>query len=89
MDVSLRPEYESWIHEKIANGPYGSAREVIEEALRLLRERDERSQQQVEELKAEIAIGLEEADRGELAVLDIEAIKIEARQRLQASRQAG
>jgi antitoxin ParD1/3/4 len=83
MDVSLTPESEAWI-----SGLYGSAREVLEEALRLLRERDER-RQQVEELKAEIAIGLEEADRGELGALDMEAIKAEGRRRLQETREVG
>lgn len=89
MDVALTPEIEAWISESVASGLYGSPREVIEEALRLLRERDERRQQQLEALRAEIAIGLEEADRGELAPLDIDAIKAEARQRLHELRQAG
>ncbi|MEK7677202.1 MAG: hypothetical protein AAB676_15345 [Verrucomicrobiota bacterium] len=35
------------------------------------------------ELKRDIAIGIEEADRGEVAPLDIEAIKAEGRRRLE------
>lgn len=88
MDVSLTPEFESWVSEKVARGMYGSAREVIEAGLRLLQERDEQ-QRQLEELKQEIAVGLEEADRGELEELDIEAIKAEGRHRLAQSRKAG
>ena len=53
---------------------------LIEEGLRLLKQRDE--------LQQEIAIGLEEANRGELEPLDIEAIKAEGRQRLTEARPA-
>lgn len=41
MNVILSPEFEKLIHEKVASGAYESADAVIEEALRLLRERDE------------------------------------------------
>ena len=76
MSVSLSPELERLVAESVATGRYGSANDVIHEALRLLRERDERL---LEELRHEIAIGLAEADRGELAPLDTEAIRSEAR----------
>ncbi len=76
MTVSLSPELERLVAESVATGKYGSANDVIHEALRLLRERDERL---LEELRHEIAIGLAEADRGELAPLDTEAIQSEAR----------
>lgn len=44
MNVSLTPELEEMINQKVAGGMYHSASEVVREALRLLRERDERRQ---------------------------------------------
>ena len=40
----------------------------------------------LEELRRQIAIGIQQADRGELLPFDIEAIKNEARQRLKTQR---
>ena len=88
MDVSLTPDLESLVNEKVESGEYRSASEVICEGLRLLKERDDRSAHRVEELRREIAIGLEEADRGEVAPLDIEGIKAEGRRPKKKSRQA-
>jgi len=61
---------------------------VLRRLLRLLKERDDRSARRLEELRREIAIGLEEADRGEVAPLDIEGIKAEGRRLKKKSRQA-
>ncbi|TDI42129.1 MAG: type II toxin-antitoxin system ParD family antitoxin [Acidobacteria bacterium] len=36
MNVSLTPELETMIHERVATGRYHSASEVVREALRLL-----------------------------------------------------
>jgi antitoxin ParD1/3/4 len=40
MNVSLTPELERLVNEKVASGLYQTASEVVREALRLLRERD-------------------------------------------------
>lgn len=53
---------------------YPTANDVIQQGLLLLRERDEAHQQQLEELRREIAIGVDEADQGKLAPLDAKAI---------------
>lgn len=73
MNVSLTPQLEEFVKQKVRYGLYGSASEVVREALRLLEVRD----RQLEALRKEIAIGTEQADRGEVAPLDIEAIKRE------------
>jgi antitoxin ParD1/3/4 len=64
---------------------YHSASEVIREALRLLKERDEWRQHRLEELRREIAIGLEQADRGETRPFDAEDLKRRVRERLAAT----
>jgi antitoxin ParD1/3/4 len=66
MNVSLTPELERLVQEKVASGLYNSASEVVREALRLLRDHDELRRIRLEELRKEIAIGIEAADRGEL-----------------------
>lgn len=87
MDISLAREFEELINEKIASGKYISANEVIGEALRLLDERDERRRTDTEGLRREIMVGYEQAKRGEVAPLDVGAIKAEGRTRLAGKRQ--
>lgn len=61
MSVSLTPQLEAMIRERVESGRYHDANEVVGDALRLLEER-ERS----EHLNALLAVGLEQAQRGEL-----------------------
>jgi antitoxin ParD1/3/4 len=77
MNVSLTPELEQYVQEKVSSGLYYSASEVIREGLRLLRER-ELQQTRLQELRQEIQVGL---DSGEATPLDMPAIKAKARQR--------
>lgn len=82
MNLFLTPDLEQLVDEKVATGQYGSAIEVIREALRLLKERDEGRREAFDELKRDIAAGLDQLDRGEAGVLDITAIKTQARKRM-------
>ncbi len=60
-------------------GRYASEDDVIEEALRLLEDRDD--QGKLAELRREIAIGIAQADRGELAPFDPHATLARIRSR--------
>lgn len=51
MNVSLTPELEKFINEKVASGMYYSASEVIREGLRLLKEQEALKAIRIEELK--------------------------------------
>jgi antitoxin ParD1/3/4 len=82
MDVRLTPELERLIHDKVATGLYASQDEVIREALRLLRDRDELRLLAVDDLRREVQKGLDQLDRGESVLLDPERIKAEGRRRL-------
>ena|SRR5947209_17171347 len=75
MEVSLTPELESIVSEKLASGEYKSAHEVLGEALRLLKERDEQRRQELDVLRSEIRVGLEQLDRGEATVYDDDSLK--------------
>ena len=66
MNISITPELENFIASKVESGMYQSASEVVREALRLLCEREEYRQKRIEELRREIEIGWQQAERGEL-----------------------
>lgn len=63
MSVILTPQLEARILERVASGRYTDASEVVEEALRLL---EEREQAQLEHLRSLLEEALEEERRGEL-----------------------
>ena len=80
MNVSLTPELEQYIQEKVSTGMYYSASEVVREGLRLLKEREQLQQIRLQELRQDIQAGL---DSGEATPLDMQAIKAKARQHRQ------
>ena len=80
MNVSVTPQIEDFVRQQVESGAYQSASEVVRAGLRLLIEQDRRNR--LEELRAKIAVGLEQAERGEVGPLDIEQIKTEGRRRL-------
>jgi len=61
MEISLPPELEIMVQTRVASGRSGSASDVVREALELMADRD-----QLDELRRLVAIGIEQADRGEL-----------------------
>ena len=65
MNVSLTPELEKLVNEKVKSGLYNSASEVIREGLRLLQEQDELKRIRRDELRREIMLGVEQIRRGE------------------------
>jgi antitoxin ParD1/3/4 len=62
MNVSLTPELEKLVEERVATGMYQTASEVVREALRLLNARD---QYRLEALRREVRAGFDEIERGE------------------------
>jgi len=65
MNVSLTPELEGLVNEKVRSGDYNSASEVVREALRLLKEQDALKLIRREELRREVMKGVDEIRRGE------------------------
>jgi antitoxin ParD1/3/4 len=68
MMIQLSEEREQIVRSLMQDGGFASEDEVIDTALRLLQEHGE--QAKLADLRREIAIGIEEADRGELAPFD-------------------
>ncbi len=85
MNVSLTPELEQLIHKKVETGMYLSASEVVREALRLLEERDRVQALRFEEVRKEIQVGIDQADKGNVAPLDVQGTLAKVRSRRQSS----
>jgi antitoxin ParD1/3/4 len=66
MDISLIPEQAAFVDQLIASGEYLCAEEVVGDAVRLLQDLKELDRIRMERLRKEIALGIEQADRGEL-----------------------
>jgi len=64
VNISLTPELERLVDDKVRSGRYASASEVIREGLRLLEEREELKQQRLAEVRRKIDRGIEQLDRG-------------------------
>ena len=79
MTIHLSGEREQIVRSLMQGGRYASEDEVIAEALRLLQERDDQAKLAV--LRREIAIGIEQADRGELEQFDPQATLARVRSR--------
>jgi antitoxin ParD1/3/4 len=71
MNVSLTPELERLVEEKVKTGRYQTASEVVREGLRLLNERDKR----FATLRSDLRAGFEAIDRGEFEEHDARTTK--------------
>jgi antitoxin ParD1/3/4 len=65
MNVSLTPELEKKVEDRVATGDYTSASELVREALRLFFQVDESRRAEIAAMNRRIAQGLTQLDRGE------------------------
>lgn len=65
MNISLTPELEKLVQDKVSSGLYTSASEVIRESLRLLNQYESVQQKRLMQLQQEIEIGLKQLDKGQ------------------------
>ncbi len=79
VNVSLTPQLERYVKQKVSGGMYNSVSEVMREALRLLEERDALREMKLKALREDLQAGLDELDRGEGTALNMEEIKVKAR----------
>ncbi len=86
MNVHLGETFDQFVAELLAGREYQSQSEVVREGLRLLKEREDLKKLRLEELRREIQVGIDQANRGELLPFDIEDIKAEGRRKLAEER---
>jgi antitoxin ParD1/3/4 len=85
MNVSLTPQLEKWIQEKVRSGMYQSSSELIREALRLLYEHEQYREIGILEMRQKLAAGFKSLEDGNVRILDeslISEIKQSGRKRL-------
>jgi antitoxin ParD1/3/4 len=74
MTVTLTTDQEKFIAEQLKDGHYRSAADVVTQSLGMLRAQEEFIRSNIVELREKIAVGIEQANRGELldgkAVID-------------------
>ncbi len=70
MTISLPSELERFIADQVAQGNYPSAEEAVRVGVELLREQHLIDQYPVDELRRELLIGIEQADRGGMSPFD-------------------
>ena len=86
MNVSLTPELERFVQEKVHSGRYTSASEVVREALRLLEEHERIRASQLAEFQTELDRRVAALDRDEHG--DPAAVRAALRTRSQSRRAA-
>jgi antitoxin ParD1/3/4 len=81
MPITLPPELEKFVQSQVTSGKYRSIEDVFLAAIRLLEERERIYRGRFEELRREVLVGIEEADRGEL--LDAEVVIMQLQEKFQ------
>ena len=84
LNVSLPTEMEARVREHVASGLYGSASEVIREALRLFEAYQSVQASSLAALKTDIARGMADVKAGRVEPMDMAAIKAKGRAALKA-----
>ncbi len=84
LNVSLPIELETRVREHVASGLYGSASEVIREALRLFEAYQLVQSASLATLKSDIAKGMADVQARRVEKMDIASIKVKGRATLKA-----
>ena len=81
--VTLPPELQAFIEERVAAGRFATPGEAVREGLRLLEEREQERESVLAELRQEIEVGVEQAKAGQLR--DGKAFFEQLRQKLRSA----
>jgi antitoxin ParD1/3/4 len=79
MSISLSPEIERQIEEKIESGEYESADDVVRDALRALSAAEQEHANRLEALRAKIDEGIDDLENGRHSPLEEVAARLRAR----------
>ena len=80
MNVALTPEMQRFVDDKVRSGQFRSPSDVIDVALSVLKESEALTPEALEELRADVRVGLEQLDRGEAGDWDADDVKARLRQ---------
>lgn len=88
INVSLPSELEARVRQRVESGMYGSASEVIREALRLFEAYEQVKISKLDSLRQDIAKGLSDVTNDRTGEVDFENLKRQGRQILQTRKVA-
>ncbi|MEQ1835618.1 MAG: type II toxin-antitoxin system ParD family antitoxin [Candidatus Nitrotoga sp.] len=88
INVSLPPELEARVRQRVESGMYGSASEVIREALRLFEAYEQVKTAKLDSLRQDIAKGLNDAKNDLAKEIDFANLKKQGRQLLKTRKAA-
>ena len=86
VNISITPELDAFLQDRVKSGRYQTTSEVVREALRLLVRHEQERDEALLQLKAKLATGVGQADRGEL--IDGDEVFSELREMIQERRRA-
>ena len=67
LTITLTPDLEAFIQERVASGRFATADEAVREGLHLLEEREHEREAGLTDLRQEIEIGVEQAKAGQVS----------------------
>jgi antitoxin ParD1/3/4 len=70
VSITLKPDLEKLVQESVLSGAYRSPEEVVLAGLNLLNQRE----QKLAALRVDLQIGIDQAEKGEIAPLDMEKL---------------
>jgi antitoxin ParD1/3/4 len=86
VNISLTPESDAFLQSRVESGRYQTSSEVVREALRLLQHQENERDEAFRQLKAKLARGAGQAERGDL--LDGDEVFEELRELVEERRRA-
>lgn len=66
LTITVTPELDAFIRDRVASGRFETASDVVREGLRLLEGREHEREAAIAEIRAEIGVGLDQARTGQL-----------------------
>ena len=83
MTISLPPDIQKFVEEKVKAGDFPDETTVVVAAIAMMRTQSkQQTEEDLEWLRAQVKIGMDELDRGEFAEWDVEEIKADGRRLL-------
>jgi antitoxin ParD1/3/4 len=86
VNVSITPELDAFLQNRVKSGRYQTTSEVVREALRLLERQEKERDQAFRQLKTKLEKGAGQAERGEL--LDGDEVFDELREMIEERRRS-
>jgi antitoxin ParD1/3/4 len=82
LNVSLTPQLEEFVREKVNSGRYNSASEVVREALRLMDSYEGLRASALVKLRSDVEAGWQQVEEGKVTDFDPDAVKRRGREKL-------